>query len=273
MTTITPLDTKGYLNFTCNVAVGSRPMIRLLEMSCAWIQEIAGKTNFVFLRYKLDVAVLRKSWLKPLDNQIYVITGLTGLMNLNEKTFRVLYQCWRGKFLKEVCDSKREVFKIRKIELSTRKRIFRTLEAVQHAWKTIADCAAGLRFLAFAGVVVLTPYIRSLAILKNGFSISASLLKIVCCLDHLFQLIYDPVPNEEVLKERQLKWLSEMLMIIIQVFSIHLNFFGGCRVFFKDVISQDKHMPDVLFNLWETCASLATFGHIAVDYIQGPSAK
>jgi len=246
MTGIAAIDTKSYTNFACTVAVGGRSAIRLLNSACGWAKEIAGKTNFAFLGCELDTAVLSQSFLKPLDNQIYVVKASAAWIDFKKK-------CWN--------DVKRD-------DVGT------ILRATQHAFKTIGDSAAALRCLATFGLVILAPYRVVLGLTKNSFAVTAGVLEIMCRVHHLAtKVINQPVKTEEDQRRQQLEWTADMLMIITQIFSIQLNFFGGCQSAFGGAMRPGCDIPEAVFNFWGTNASLAALGYAAVDYIKGPPAQ
>ena len=218
------IDVKGYTNFACSIAVGSRPFLRLLNSACLWVQEIAKKTNIMFLGYELDIKVLSTGLLKPLDNQIYIIKAINEILDVQEKCFDRLFS----------------------IEVS--------------------DSAAGLRCFAFFGVMVLTPHIQGLTLTKNFLGASAGLLDLAMCIRDLLKLVYRPIKTDEEERKAQYEWLGHMLMVGAYVSSMQLNFFGGCKTLFKDVVKPENHIPGALFNIWGTTASFCILGNIAVEY-------
>lgn len=232
MTNLLAIDIKGPVNFACSVATGSRQVLRLLNGACLWFQEIAQKTSFTALGYELDVKALSTNLLKPLDNQIYIIKALGEVLDFPEKCLA---------------------------------RVF-TIEGIRHAIKTASDSFASIRCLAMFGVIVLTPYIRGLGLAKNFLGATAALLDIIIRVRDLVKLVYRPVKSEDELKKARLEWLGHMLMLVAYVCTIQLNFFGGCKTLFKDVIEPKKHMPGLLFNVWGTGASACILGNIAVEY-------
>jgi len=244
---------KNGINFASGIGTSIRPIVRLLNSSCLWAEELAQKTHFVFLGLELDAGALSRSFFKPIDSSIYVIKGASGWVNFDKKSWTVLKECWDGE--KE-------------------DRIFEAIAAVQHGVKTIADTAAGLRFLASIGLLtVLAPYSRGLTLIKSGFAAIASVLKITCLVYDLLQVVKVPIKHEEDLRRQQLAWLDDMLQIAIQIFAFLINAFGGCSTLFKDIIPREKLIPAVLFNIWGTGASFAGLGKIAVDYFKEPSPK
>lgn len=226
------IDVKGYVNFACSVAVGSRPILRLLNSACLWAQELAEKTYITVLGYELDTKALSTNLLKPLDNQIYIIKAIKGILDFPKECLAQVF----------------------------------TIEGVRHALKTVSDSAAGLRCLALFGVVVLTPYTRGMGLTKNFLGATAGLLDLAMRVRDLVKLVHRPIQTENDLKKGRFEWLGHMLMIGAYVCSAQLNFFGGCKALFKEVVKPQNHMPGVLFNIWGTGASFCILGNIAVEY-------
>lgn len=226
------------VHFALDTVAGSRSAIRLLNSACGWAEAIAGKTNFVFLGLALDTAALSKNWLKPLDNEIYVVKGVKGLLTFKDK-------CWN---------------KLDKNETAT------VLRACQHFTKTISDSAAGLRCLAGFGFVILTPYAKRLSLTKNVLAVTAGFFEIACSSLDLWKVANTKVKTEEEQKALNVRWSSDVLMIIIQVFSIQLNLFGGLDTAFGSQMDSRDRLPGTVFNFWGTSASFLGLGLSAVKY-------
>lgn len=226
------IDVKGAVNFACSVALGSRPALRLLKATCNWFQELAEKTYFTVLGYDLDVIALNTNLLKPLDKQIYIIKGISEILDFPEK-------CLARGF---------------------------TMEAVRHAFKTVGDSAAGLRCLALFGVVVLTPYTRGLGLTKNVSGLTSGLLGLAIRIRNLVALVHRPLKNEEDVKKARYEWLGLMLMVGVSVCSIQLSFFALCKALTKDIVKPENQIPGVFTNLLRTGASICNLGNIAVEY-------
>lgn len=237
---MTKIGEKSAADFFLDQVIGGRSAIRLMNFACGWAKEIAGKTNFVFLGYELDTAALSKNWLKPLDNQISIIKGTAALFAFKEK-------CWT---------------RVKRDDVAS------ILRATQHALKTVADTSAGIQCIAMFGAVVLSPYLHTLSLMKNGFSVTAGLLEIICRVNDMLALAWSPVQTEDEQRDKYLQWLGDGTMIIVQIFSIQLNFFGGYYTAFKDVIPKDKQMPAVVFNFWGTCASIARLAYSGIEYVR-----
>lgn len=240
---MTQVHEKSFYDFFSDQVLGGRAAIRLFNSGCAWAKEITGKTHFAFLGCELDTAALSKNWLKPLDNQIYVVKGTASLFALKEK-------CWN---------------RLNKNDVGT------VLRATQHLLKTIGDSSAGLRCLAAFGFVFLSPYTRALSLMKNSFAVGAGVFEIACRTHDIWKLTNETAKTDAEERDKQLQWLASVAMIITQIFSIQLNFFGGCYTAFRDVVEPDKHVPDAVFNFWGTCASLSALGYSAIEYIRSPS--
>lgn len=219
--------------------VGSRSVIRLLNSACGWAKAIAGKTHFTFLGCLLDTEAVSKNWLKPLDNEIYVIKGIKGLLTFKDKCYD----------------------RVNKAKIET---LFR---AAQHATKTVADSAAGLRCLGAFGLVALAPYKKGLGLTKNSFAVLAGGMEIVCRVHDLWLVTNDEkatTPKEQ--KALNARWMQDVFMVIVQIFSIQLNFFGGLDTMFGETMRPEDRMPDVVFNFWGTCASFASLGYASASY-------
>ncbi|WP_420421923.1 hypothetical protein [Simkania sp.] len=234
---------KSFYDFFSDQVIGGRSIIRLANSACQWAQEITGKTHFAFLGCELDTAALSKNWFKPLDNQIYVVKGTAAIFSLKEK-------CWN---------------RLSKDDVGT------VLRATQHLLKTIGDSSAGLRCLAAFGFVFLSPYVRTLSLMKNSFAVGAGICEIACRVHDIYKLASKPTTTKAEERDKELQWLASVTMIMTQIFSIQLNFFGGCYTAFRDVIPSEKHIPDAVFNFWGTCASLSALGYSAIEYIRTPS--
>ena len=234
---------KSFYDFFSDQVIGGRSAIRLLNSACGWASEITGKTHFAFLGCELDTAAISKNWLKPLDNQIYIVKGIAAAFALPDK-------CWTR---------------------LDRNDVGSVLKATQHLLKTIGDSSAGLRCLAAFGFVFLSPYMKVLSLMKNGFAVGAGVLEIACRIHDMYKLSSKPCATNAEERDKALQWLASVAMIVTQIFSIQLNFFGGCAVAFNDVIDADNQVPEAVFNFWGTCASLSAIGYSAIEYIRTPS--
>ena len=234
---------KSFYDFFSDQVIGGRSAIRLLNSACGWAKEITGKTHFAFLGCELDTAAISKNWLKPLDNQIYVVKGAAAILALKEK-------CWN---------------RLNRNDVGT------VLRATQHLLKTIGDSSAGLRCLAAFGFVFLSPYVRTLSLMKNSFAVGAGVFEIACRVHDICMLANKTTKTKAEERDNELQWLAHIAMISTQIFSIQLNFFGGCVTAFKDTIPADMHVPEAVFNFWGTCASLSALGYSTIEYIRTPS--
>ena len=218
-----------------------------MNSACGWAKAIAGKTHFAFLGCVLDTEALSTNWLKPLDNEIYIVKGVKGLFTIHNKCLEPFEdKNWK--------------------EFDCSQKVGAVFKALQHSTKTISDNAAALRCFATFGLVILTPYKKGFGITKNVFAVVAGGFEIVCRVNDLWILVNKPVKTEEEQRVNNAEWLQHMLVITTQVFAIQLNFFGGLDAMFRDSMNPEDRMPDVVFNFWGTIASFTTLGYGAVGY-------
>ena len=230
--------TKNFFNFTVDSLIDSRNFIRIGKASCLWFQHITNKTTLVFGKLTLDTNALNKKFLSPLDQQIGFINGINGILTLDE--------C--GKAWQES----------------------RYLAFSKHIASTFKDNLGGLKYLTACGcLVVLTPYLREIAIAKSMFGIAASLFEIALRIQDLIilkHLLCKPYYLGEcseggfnLLKGRVIK---NIFMIGIQICAFSLHTFVLRNAF----LGPAYRASPLSFNIAGTCASLLGIGNSYVKY-------
>lgn len=222
---------KSATDFFLDRVIGGRSAIRLITASCEWAKHITGKTNFVFLRCSFDTAALTRNCLKPLDSQIDIVKGVTNLFAFKEK-------CWN------------------QLDTSSTLSI---LQATQHLFRTVGDAFGGIRCCATFGAVVLLPYVQAITLVKSGLGIPIALIEIASRVNNL--IMRQSMQNN--IQEKRLELMGDVAMIILQVFSIQLSFFGGYCALFKD-----HKVPEILFTFWKTGAAISGLTHSATEYMR-----